>query len=67
MKKVSFNLTEHDLEHLRQVAERRDTTMTGALRYSIALAKFIEDSISTGARVVIEDQEGIMKQLFIRI
>jgi predicted transcriptional regulator len=52
--KTSVNLPEPAIEALRELAEKRDTTMTEVLRHAISLEKAIDDEVSEGGKVLIK-------------
>jgi len=64
--KVSFNLPQVDLDALRELAEWRDTTATEALRGSIATEHYIRAAAKRGARILVEETDGRVRELVFR-
>jgi len=63
--KVIVNLPEPVVAALKQLATTRKTTTTEILRHAISLEKQLEDDLSQGARILIEN-DGKFKELVVR-
>ncbi len=57
-RKASFNLPEAELDKLRALADRRDITVTQALREAIADSDFLAAQQDANAEVLIKTQDG---------
>ncbi len=57
-RKASFNLPEAELDKLRALAERRNITVTQALREAIADSAFLADQQDANNEVLIKTEEG---------
>lgn len=63
---VSVNIPEAEVEPLRVLAEKRGMSMTGALRRSITVMKFLEDHEARGDKILVEGRDHKLQQLFLR-
>jgi Ribbon-helix-helix protein, copG family len=65
--KVSFNLLEEDLKVLKELSERRGSTVTEVLRRAIAIEKVLSDEVENGNNILIGDSQNVVKkQLVLR-
>lgn len=65
--KLSANLPYETVVTLKGLAERRGTTQTEVLRRAIALEKWFEDEVfSKGAKVLVEGEDGTMREVVFR-
>jgi hypothetical protein len=56
--RLTVNLSDEVAQALRELAEKRGTTVSEALRRAISTEKFINDKIEKGERVLLEDPDG---------
>lgn len=63
--KLSVNLLEEDVNALRELAEKKGTTMTEILRQGIALSKFVQEARTRGEKLLIEDDEKTLRQIVV--
>ena len=61
--KVSVNLPTESVDTLRTYAGEHGITMTEALRRALGLQSFIDQEVSEGTKVLLEDKSGKMRQL----
>jgi predicted transcriptional regulator len=61
--KLSVNLSQEVVDVIRELAERRDTTMTEVLRRSIGTQKYLQDAVDKGGKILIEDRRGRLRQI----
>ena len=64
--KMSVNLSSEVIDVLRELAQKRGTTMTDVLRQAIGTEKFIDEVNEDGGKILIEDKNGKMRQLVFR-
>lgn len=64
--KVTVNLPEETVEAIRQIAERRGTTMTEALRQAIESEKFFDQEIRNGSKILVERPDNSVRQIVLR-
>lgn len=55
--KISANIPEETLELLRDLAARRHTTVTEALKRAIELDSFLVSQEDIGSKILIEDKD----------
>ena len=53
MKKVILNLPDHDVETVRNLADKRIITMTQVIRQAIATEKYIHDILRSGGKILV--------------
>lgn len=56
--KASFNLTESELEELRDVAAARGITVTQVLREALADRRFLADQRAENNKILVESPDG---------
>lgn len=61
--KMSVNLPISVVKELRELSEKRNTTMTEVLRRAIGTEKFIQDVMDEGGKILVEDKDGDIRQL----
>lgn len=66
MVKTTVNLPADTVELLRGMAVARGTTVTDVLRRAIWLEKYFYDATMTGARILVEEPDKIIKEVVIR-
>lgn len=64
--KMSVNLPADVVKVLKELAEKRDTTMTEVLRQAIGTEKFIDAVNKEKGKILIEDKKGRLRQLVFR-
>jgi predicted transcriptional regulator len=64
MTKVSLNLPEEDVEVLRQLAEKRKTTLTQVLRRAIASENYFDEEVAKGAKILLEKDDRLREVVF---
>lgn len=64
--KLSANLPVEVAEALRELAERRQTTMTEVLRHAISLEKWVQDQVDQGSKFLVEDKSGRTREVVFR-
>ena len=66
--KVSFNLSDQDVQTLRNLASKRGSTVTDVLRRAIATEDFIQGAVERGERILIadKDKQAPMRELLVR-
>jgi len=64
--KMSVNLPSDAVDVLQRLAKKHGTTVTAQLRRAIDTAKFIDDALDDGGKVLVEHESGKMSQLVFR-
>lgn len=64
--KMSVNLSADVVKALKELAEKRGTTMTEVLRQAIGTEKFIEEVNQDEGKILVEDKKGRVRQLVFR-
>ena len=64
--KVSFNLSEDELEDLRALANRRSDTVTDTLRRAIALGMLADEAHREGSKMILMDSDGTMREIVLK-
>lgn len=64
--KTSINLPTDAVETLKKLAAKRGSTMADVIRQAISTEKFLEETVSTGGKVLIEEKDKSIRQLLIR-
>lgn len=64
--KMSVNLSADVVKALKELAEKRNTTMTEVLRQAIGTEKFIEEVNEEEGKILVEDKKGRIRQLVFR-
>lgn len=64
--KMSVNLSTDVVKVLKELAEKRGSTMTEVLRQAIGTEKLIEEVNEDGGKILIEDKRGRIRQLVFR-
>jgi hypothetical protein len=65
--KVTVNMTQEDVDDLRQLAESQGITLTEALRRALRTEKFIREVVDKDANILVEDKESkTVKQVVFR-
>jgi predicted transcriptional regulator len=62
--KVAFNLPEEDVAALKDLAIRRQTTVTHVIRQAIASEKFLDEEISRGGKILVERDNSLREVVF---
>ena len=63
MTKVTVNLPSEAVAALRELAEKRKTTMTEVLRSAIVTEKFLSEKSSAGAKILVQEKDNSVKQV----
>jgi hypothetical protein len=63
IRKVTVNLTDDEVEELRQQARDDRITMTDALRRSIAIGKLVTTAAKNHEKVLIRSRDGETRQI----
>ncbi len=63
--KVSFNLPKDEADELRQLAAKRNTTLTHTLRSALANEKLLRDEVEDDSKVLIENKRGRLRELIL--
>lgn len=63
--KVTVNLPEEIVEAVRYLAAKRGVSRTEVLRQAISTEKFLDDSVSKGDSVVLENEESKERRLIV--
>lgn len=64
--KMSVNLPAETVQVLKDLAEKRNTTMTEVLRQAIGTEKYLEQVSEDKGKVLVEDKKGRVRQLVFR-
>jgi hypothetical protein len=60
-KTMTLNLTEAEMRALEDLASKKDLTKTAVIRQAIRLYQMIEARVSTGEKLVFEDEKAQKK------
>jgi metal-responsive CopG/Arc/MetJ family transcriptional regulator len=55
--RVNVTLTDDALETLREIADRRGTTLSEVLRQAIGHERFLDDEARAGNRIVVQSKD----------
>ena len=61
--KLSFNVSQQQVNALRQIAEAKSSSMTEVLRHAIALETYFQNDIEPGSRLILESPTGDRREL----
>lgn len=61
--RLNVNLNEETAAALKEIARKRDISITEAIRRAIALLKFIEDETAAGHRIQVTDGHGKVREI----
>lgn len=61
--RMSINLSAEAADALRALTTKRGITLTEAIRRAISTQKYVDDASSRGARILIEEPDGSVKEL----
>jgi hypothetical protein len=65
--KMSVNLPADAVEALRDLAKRRNVTMTEVLRDAIATEKYLDTVVSNNGKILVEKPGGVVQEvIFVR-
>lgn len=64
--KMSVNLPAETVQALKDLAEKRNTTMTEVLRQAIGTEKYLEQVSDDKGKILVEDKKGRVRQLVFR-
>jgi predicted transcriptional regulator len=58
---MTFNLTVKEMEALERLAEKKEMTKTALLRHALRLFVLVEDRVSQGHKLFLEDEKSNKK------
>lgn len=61
--RVNVNFSDDAYETLKEIARSRDKTISEVLRDAIALERWYEDTKQEGARVLVEREDGQLREI----
>lgn len=61
--KTSINLSEDAIEDLKQIAEKRKTSVADVIRQAIATEKFVHETTSTGGKILVENKDRKVREV----
>jgi predicted transcriptional regulator len=64
--KTSVNLPDETIDALRELAEKRQTTLTEVLRQAVSTEKFFDTTIGRGGKILIEEPDKKQKQVIFK-
>jgi hypothetical protein len=64
--RLSANITENDVESLKEIAEYRGGNMTEALRDAIATEAFVTEVLEKGGKILVERADGTIERVIFR-
>lgn len=65
--KVTVNMTQEDVDTLKELAEEQGITLTDALRRAVRTEKFIREAVAEDANILVEDKrKKTIKQVVFR-
>jgi predicted transcriptional regulator len=64
--KTSVNLPDETIDALRELAEKRQTTLTEVLRQAVSTEKFFDTTITRGGKILIEEPDKKQKQVIFK-
>jgi len=66
MSKVTVNLGDEVVQVLKDLAERRSTTLTDVLRRAISNEQFIQNELDAGSKILIETKDKKTERVIFR-
>jgi len=64
--KLTVNLPEREMQMLRKIANRRDISLTDAVRRAIAMEQLVEEVNQEGGKLLVERSDRSIQQLVLR-
>ena len=61
--KATFNLPTDDLEALKEIAKRKNTSVTNILRRAIDLELYLEKKGGSDVKVLLQDPSGSIREI----
>jgi hypothetical protein len=61
--RVNVNFSEEAYEDLAQIAKRRNKKVSDVVREAIALEKWYQDTVDSGAHVLVERKNGRLQEV----
>jgi hypothetical protein len=61
--KLSVNLPLEDVAVIRELAEKRRTTMTEVIRKGIGVQKYLQDAVDKGGKIFVENRRGRLREI----
>jgi predicted transcriptional regulator len=58
---MTFNLTAKEMEALERLAEKKDMTKTALLRHALRLFVLVDERVSQGQKLFLEDEKANKK------
>jgi Ribbon-helix-helix protein, copG family len=65
--KVTVNLPDQTVEAIKEIAEKRGTTVTEALRQAIESQRFFQDEVDNGNKVLIKNPDQSFREVLFNI
>ena len=64
--KVTMNLTSDNVDYIEKTADKPGQTKTGVVNHAISLDKYFREAIERGAKILIEEKGGQLREVLIR-
>ncbi len=64
--KTSVNLPPDAVEALKKLAAKRGSSMADIIRQAISTEKFLDETVSGGGKILIEEKDKSLRHLLIR-
>jgi len=61
--RLSVNLSREVAEALAEIARKHGSSITEAVRRSISTQKYVEDAHKRGAKILVEEKDGSVREL----
>jgi hypothetical protein len=61
--RMSINLSREAANALKAMTAKRGITLTEAIRRAISTHKYVDDAASRGARILVEERDGSVREL----
>lgn len=63
VRRVTANLRERDEANLEHVAERSGLNQNDVIRQSLATQAWVQDTIDAGGRILVQDDNGVVREV----
>jgi len=64
--KVTMNLTTENIAFVKQLAHKTGMNNTSVVNHAISLEQYVRNAIERGAKLLIEESDGKVKEVLIR-
>jgi hypothetical protein len=65
-KRITLNLSPEAAERLKDLARSNRVSMGEVIRRSLSLESFVQNEVRKGAKILVQEKDGTMKELVLR-